>query len=148
MNTALTVFLGIFGGGSFITFLELIFKRYDKKRNANGEIISDIKSLKSDIQDVRNDMDARFDKLERRVEDGQAIQARARLLRFFDDIQTGHKVSKDAFSHTFQDITDYTSHCDKYEDFPNGQAETAISNIKKVYEELLERERHGEDVFL
>ena len=93
-------------------------------------------------------LDNKIDTLDRKVDDSSAKQARARILRFSDELQTGRKFSKDSFNQTFSDISDYKNHCKRYEDFPNSQAEAAIKNVVKVHAELLEKERQGEDVFL
>lgn len=148
MNTAVTIFLGIFGGGTLITFIQFMISRRDKKEENNSEVAKEIKSIKTDIKDVRDEMDVKFSALERKVDDGNARQARARILRFDDEVQNGKKFSKSAWAQDMEDMTLYKGHCDKYDDFPNDVADEAMSNTMRVHAELLARERQGEKVFL
>lgn len=148
MNTAVTIFLGIFGGGTLITFIQFMISRRDKKEENNSEVVKEIKSIKTDIKDVRKDMEQKFSALERKVDDSTALQARARFLRFDDEVQNGKKFSKSAWQQDMQDMTIYKAHCDKYSDFPNDIAKEAMSNTMRIHSELLAKERDGEKVFL
>ena len=148
-----TVVLGIIGGGSFLAFLEFLIKRHDdkkekKKEEKKDEVLQEVKSVREDVSEFKKEVEARFDCMDRKVDDGKAIQARARILRFSDEVQTGRKFSKSAWNQTFQDISDYEAHCRNYDDFPNSQAEDAVNNVRTVHKELLEKERNGETVFL
>ena len=148
MNTAVTIFLGIFGGGTLITFIQFMISRRDKKEENNSEVVKEIKSIKTDIKDVRDEMDVKFSALERKVDDGNARQARARFLRFDDELQNGKMFSKSAWNQDLEDMSIYKEHCNKHGDFPNDIAEEAMSNTIRVHAELLARERQGEKVFL
>lgn len=148
MSTAATVFLSIFGGGSLVTLITFLVKRHDDKKDKNSEVLKEVKDIKKDVHDFKEEVERRFDQMERKVDDSKAIQARARVLRFNDEVQTGSVFSRSAWSQTQRDIADYEAHCEKYKDFPNGEANSAIINLRHVYGELLERERQGETVFL
>ena len=143
-----TVALGFIGGGSFLAFLQYLITRHDSKKEKKDEILKEIKSVKKDVSEVKEEMEGRFDQIDRKVDDSAAIQARARVLRFSDEVQTGRKFSRNAWNQTFQDITDYEAHCKKHKDFKNSQAVEEIANVRIVYKELQERERRGEEVFL
>lgn len=143
-----TVALGFIGGGSFLAFLQYLITRHDSKKEKKDEILKEIKSVKKDVSEVKEEMEDRFDQIGRKVDDSAAIQARARVLRFSDEVQTGRKFSRNAWNQTFQDITDYEAHCKKHKDFKNSQAVEEIANVRIVYKELQERERRGEEVFL
>lgn len=145
---ATTIVLSIIGGGSFLTFLQFIISRYDGRKDKKDEVLQEVRSVRKDVADFKAETEDRFDSMNRKIDDGQAIQARARILRFSDEVQTGRKFSRSAWNQTFQDISDYEGHCGKYEDFPNSQADAAIKNVKTVHMELLARERDGEEVFL
>lgn len=155
MSTAATVFLGVFGGGSLVTLITFLVNRYDNKKDKEeekadkkDEILKEVKSVKKDVQDFKAEAEKRFDKMDRKVDDSVAMQARARFLRFDDEVQTGKKFSKSAWQQNMQDMTIYKSHCDKHKDFPNDIAEEAMSNTMRIYAELQARERNGEKVFL
>lgn len=147
-NIPLTIFLGIFGGGSLVALIEFLVKRHDKKKGKDDVVVQELKSIKTDIADLRTDVETRFDTIDRKVDDSAAIQARARILRFNDEVQTGRSFSHSAWSQTFEDISYYEKHCNKYDDFPNAKADDAISNLKIVHKELLVKERNGEKVFI
>lgn len=148
MDTATTIFLSIFGGGALITFIQFLVVRHDQKADKKDEILLEVKSVKKDVEGIKDQFEQRFDQMDRKIDDGQAIQARARILRFSDEVQSGKKCSHEAWNQAFEDISMYNDHCKKYEDFTNSKAEIAVSNIIKVHAELLEKERHGEAVFL
>ena len=147
-HVAVTIILSIIGGGSFLTFLQYIISRYDGKKEKKDAVLQEVKSVRNDVAELRAETEERFDTMNRKIDDGQAIQARARVLRFSDEVQSGRKFSHGAWNQTFQDISDYEAHCKQYEDFPNSQADSAIKNVKTVHEELLAKEREGEEVFL
>ena len=148
MSTAATVFLSIFGGGSLVTLITFLVKRHDDKKDKNSEVLKEVKDIKKDVHDFKEEVKQRFDQMDRKIDDGQAIQARARILRFSDELQNGHIFSKEAWNQTFEDMSMYAEHCDKYDDFKNKKADVAIKNVSKVHAELLARERQGETVFL
>ena len=148
MSTAATVFLSLFGGGSLVALFQFLLTRHDSKKEKNDETLQEVKSIKKDLSEIKTEMEERFDQIDRKVDDGKAIQARARVLRFSDEVQTGRKFSRNAWNQTFQDITDYEAHCKKHKDFKNSQAVEEIANVRIVYKQLQERERRGEEVFL
>ncbi len=128
--------LGILAGsGAAFTFVQFLITRKDNK-------------FEKKVIERFDKLDKKIDTVDRKVDDTAAKQARARILRFSDELQTGRKFSKDSFNQTFSDISDYETHCKKYKDFQNSQANAAITNVIKVHAELLEQERKGEDVFL
>lgn len=140
--------VAILTSAAVIGFFEFLIKRHDGKVDKRDETLKELKSLKTDIHEFKDDVEKRFDQMDRKVDDSKAIQARARILRFNDEVQTGHTFSEGAWSQTKRDIFDYEAHCNKYPDFPNGEAVSAINNLRIVHEELLERQRNGEKVFL
>lgn len=143
-----TIFLSIVGGGSALAFFEFLIKRHDSKKEKKDEVLQEVKSVRKDVSEFKKEVEERFNTIDRKVDDGQAIQARARVLRFSDEVQCGRKFSESAWNQTFQDISDYETHCRRYDDFPNSQANAAIKNVIKVHAELLAKERKGESVFL
>ena len=148
MSDGATIFLSIFGGGALITLLQFLIIRHDQKKDKESGILKAVNDVKEDVHNFKEEVEERFDQMERKVDDGQAIQERARVIRFNDEVQTGQMFSRSAWAQTRRDISDYEAHCEKYDDFPNGEADAAIANLKKVHEELLSRERRGETVFL
>lgn len=147
-----TLLLGLLGSGALFGFaqflISLFFSRRDKHKENDNAVVKEIKSIKTDIKEVRDDMESKFSALERKVDDGNARQARARFLRFDDELQNGKMFSKSAWNQDLEDMSIYKEHCNKHGDFPNDIAEEAMSNTIRVHAELLARERNGEKVFL
>ena len=131
-----------FGGGALIGFIQFLMQRKDN--SMESRIIKRFDKVDAKMEDFKSELKV----LDRKIDDNQAKQARVRILRFSDELQSGQKFSKDSFNQTFTDISDYKSHCSKYKDFPNNQAEHAMNNINHIYEERLELERHEPGVFL
>lgn len=76
-------------------------------------------------------------KLEDRVDEGQAIQARVRILRFGDEIRSNIKHSEESFKQVFGDITRYNQYCETHPEFPNEQTIVTSKIIKDTYEKAL-----------
>ena len=144
----ITVVLGIIFGGSFLAFLQFLIARHDSKKEKKDEILQEVKCVRKDVADLKIDTEARFDKMDRKIDDTAAVQSRVRVLRFFDEAQNGVIFSKDAWAQALEDVSDYETHCEKYENFPNSKAEPAMKNLKVIYDDLLAKERNGENVFL
>lgn len=148
MDNAGTIILSIIGGGAFLTFLQFLITRHDGKKEKKDKVLQAINSVKDDVKEFKSESEKRFDQMDRKIDDGQAIQARARILRFSDEVQGGRMFSQEAWNQTFEDISIYNAHCDRYEDFTNSKAVDAIRNITVVHSELLAQERNGAKVFL
>lgn len=97
-------------------------------RKLNG---TDILEKKIDI--LSNNMS----KLENRVDEGQAIQSRVRILRFGDELRLNQKHSEDSFNQVLDDITRYNKYCDTHPDFPNEKTVSTAKIIKRSYEDAL-----------
>ena len=145
---ATTIVLSIIGGGAFLTFLQFLITRSDGKKEKKNEVLQEVKAVRKEVGEFKKEAEERFDAMDRKIDDGQAIQARARILRFSDEMQNGHIFSQEAWNQTFEDISMYNDHCKKYDDFTNSKAEAAVNNIIRVHAELLAMERNGERVFL
>ena len=63
-----------------------------------------------------------------------AVDCRARILRFNDEVLHGQKHTKEHFDQTLSDITTYNTYCDGHKDFKNQITVHAADNILKVYD--------------
>ena len=142
MQLAITIIVSIFGGGALLKFIEFLIQRKD---NTVKDGIARIER-KMDKRD--KEIDAKFEALNKRLDYESADNARIRILAFSEEIQRGHKHSKESFDQVHSDIDRYTKHCDKYPDYPNSRAEMAIKNIEDVYLEDLKLEKEGFPGFL
>lgn len=96
-------------------------------RAINGEVIQEVKSLKTEIE--RMDHDAG----ERRAKD-----ARARVLRFGDELLHDVRHSKEHFDDILQDISEYEKYCDEHPEFENDRMQITVKKIKIAYEKCWE----------
>lgn len=104
----------VLGSGALFSFLQFIIQRYDNKKGIE-------KQLK---------------KMEDRMDERDAIQARTHILRFNDELENGMKHSKDYFRQQILDIDTYEDYCRNHPDFANGLTVMASKYIKSEYERL------------
>lgn len=67
-----------------------------------------------------------------------AVDCRARILRFNDEILHGQRHTKEHFDQTLSDITTYNRYCDTHTDFKNQITIHAADNIQKTYDKCME----------
>lgn len=102
----------VLGSGGLWTVIQFFIQRYDNKKGIE-------KQLK---------------KMEDRMDERDAIQARTHILRFNDELENGMKHSKDYFRQQIQDIDTYEEYCRTHPDFANGLTVMASKYIKSEYE--------------
>lgn len=66
-----------------------------------------------------------------------AVDCRARILRFNDEVLHGQKHTKEHFDQTLSDITTYNTYCDGHKDFKNQITVHAADNIFKTYDRCM-----------
>ena len=119
VSTAITIALSIFGGGSLTMFVQFLINRHDSRK---GEL----KKLREDVQALRDEF-----------REDQTTNARVRILRFSDEMLHGYKHSKESFDQALQDIDHYNKYCDDHPKYENERAKSAISHIRRVYQDCL-----------
>lgn len=67
-----------------------------------------------------------------------AVDCRARILRFNDEVLHGQRHTKEHFDQTLSDITTYNRYCDAHTDFKNQITIHAADNIQKTYDKCME----------
>lgn len=126
MNAWTTV-IGFILGGSFLTFLQFLINRHDNKQDKNDAVLSAIKEL-----------DGRVERIEKSLDERDAVLARTHILRFSDDIYNGINHSKEYYDQTLDDLKTYTKYCESNPGFANGRTEKAGEYIQKEYDRLIE----------
>lgn len=121
-------FIAVIFGGAFLTFLQFIINRYDKKKDELGEIKKAIADLREYIKNIDEKSDRR-----------EAVSCRVRILRFEDELQENRHHSKDSFDQVLSDVTTYDNFCDRHPGFRNHQTTATVAHIKSVYNERLEK---------
>lgn len=66
-----------------------------------------------------------------------AVDCRARILRFNDEVLHGQNHTKEHFDQTLSDITTYNNYCDNHKDFKNQITIHAADNIAKTYDQCM-----------
>ena len=69
-----------------------------------------------------------------KIEEGNAKNARYRIIRFNDEVKHDVKHTEEHFEQIIEDIDTYENYCSDHPHFPNGKAVHSISNIKKIYD--------------
>lgn len=126
MNAWTTV-IGFILGGSFLTFLQFLINRHDNKQDKSDAVLSAIK-----------DLDGRVERIEKSLDERDAVLARTHILRFSDDIYNGINHSKEYYDQTLDDLKTYTKYCESNPGFANGRTEKAGEYIQKEYDRLIE----------
>ena len=126
MNAWTTV-IGFILGGSFLTFLQFLINRHDNKQDKSDAVLSAIK-----------DLDGRVERIEKSLDERDAVLARTHILRFSDDIYNGINHSKEYYDQTLDDLKTYTKYCELNPGFANGRTEKAGEYIQKEYDRLIE----------
>jgi hypothetical protein len=121
-------FIGILLGGGFLAFLQFLITRHDNKVDKLGELRKAIADLRADIK-----------RLEEKGDKREAVSVRVRILGFEDELQEGHRHSKDSFDQVLSDVTTYEHYCENHPEFKNNQTAATVDHIKKVYHERLEK---------
>lgn len=92
----------------------------------NGEVLQKVKELSDN-----------FDKHISLAEEEKIRDARARILRFNDEVLLNRKHSKEHFEEILQDIDMYEKYCNDHPNYKNNKAVFAIDTIKEVYKKCL-----------
>ena len=81
----------------------------------------------------------KLDEVKASGEEMRAEDARARILRFGDEIGRGIKHSKDTYDQALMDINAYDAYCDEHPHFRNHVTRTTSDFIMAQYRERLEK---------
>lgn len=96
-------------------------------RKINGEVITKVDRLESEVQAMR------------KVNDEQeAINCRYRILRFGDEVKHGTRHSQEHFEQILADIDAYEIFCRDHKDFKNNKTRVTTERILDIYRECVE----------
>lgn len=91
-------------------------------RAINGEVLDKVGALEAEVQGIKDD-----------IEEQAAVNCRARILRFGDEVLHNDRHSKDHFDQILRDIAKYELYCQNHPDFENNVTELTGQRIKEVY---------------
>ena len=117
--------------GLFSVLLALLNRRWSKK----DSMTTAFDSLKKDIKSVKDMLTAHI--AEDRENDIR--MARRDILRFNDEVRRGEPHTAESFDDILDQIDIYEKYCNDHPNFENNKAVLAIRNIKRVYQERLEK---------
>lgn len=142
MEQAANITLGqLLGGGAGILMLLSVFVEISPMKinpvsaflkwmgkKINGEVIEKVDKLETEVKALQQ-ADAERD----------AINCRARILRFGDEVIHGVHHSKDHFDQTLRDIDTYEQYCSGHPNFKNNVTGMTTEKIKDVYKKRLDQ---------
>lgn len=95
-------------------------------RAINGEVIAMVNDLTEDVRRIDRDAGER-----------NAKAARARVLRFGDELIHNVHHSKEHFDDILRDITEYEKYCDDHPEFENDRMQITAQYIKETYQKCM-----------
>lgn len=131
--------VGLYSGGALIVLMTLIQITPIKLnpwswlgrcigRFINGEVITEVKTLREDVAKNKADDDEQW-----------ASLSRTHILRFGDEIRHEVVHSKEHFDQVLLDIKKYEKYCEAHKDYENDVAHATIDLIRKKYNNRLEK---------
>lgn len=96
------------------------------------------RALNHDISVKVDALSGSVSKLEKRMQEKAAIDARSRILVFGDECRRGVHHSKDCFDAIFEDITTYEQYCSEHPKFKNNMTAMTVQYINKIFQHCLE----------
>ncbi len=104
-------------------------------RAVNADVLKDLSEMK--IQQKRTQ--AELEKHVKMDDERNADLHRARVLQFNTELLRGNQHTEEDFNEIFYNINCYERYCRDHPDYQNNRAVHAIMNIKRVYDERLEK---------
>ena len=103
----------------------------------NKEILDKMAELQNEV----SDLDKKMENLEYRFNEKSAVDSRARIIRFGDEVSHGINHSRDNFQMIMRDITQYDQFCKDHPEFINNMTRITSERIEEDYKE---RDRKGD----
>lgn len=126
------ILLTIFGASGFWTLLQMALTHvYNKKSETRKEL----DCIKQSLTTLSESVSA----IEMKNAEQDAKTARARILRFNDELLNNVEHSKEAFDDTLAYLDEYDAYCREHPEFVNSRTVAAERNIKKCYQKRMEK---------
>lgn len=125
--------------GEFLCYCALIVAGISAVIEKTSKTLKPITKLARAIgRAINGDLMDKVDKLEKDIQQGRVKDARARVLRFGDELVHDVRHSKEHFDDILQDITDYEKYCDAHPEFENDKMQLTAETIKTTYKKCWE----------
>lgn len=93
----------------------------------NNEVIEKVDNLDSEVKSLKSE-----------VAENVAVDCRARILRFGDEVLHGERHTKDHFEQILRDIKKYELYCEEHPKFENNVTELTSTRIAEIYKHCLD----------
>jgi len=128
------------GGGGLLLVLMTLVQVAPVKINpwtALGKAVGRV--VNGDVLDKLDGVEKRLEGHIRMDDERNADWHRARILQFNTELLRAHKHTEEDFNEILYNIDCYERYCEDHPDYQNNRAVHAIWNIKRVYDERLEK---------
>lgn len=127
------------GGGLLLVLLTLVqiapikINPWSTIAKAVGRAIN--ADVTKELGEIKEKLESHVTMDDRRNADGH----RTRILHFNNELLRDVNHTKEEFIEVLSEIDAYERYCDEHPEYPNNRAVLAISNIKRVYDERLQK---------
>lgn len=136
-SVLITIALALIAAPGFWAMLQSLIDRLLGKRRVTLEDIDNkLDGQRKDIDQLRGS----FSQFEDEEALKEAQGARRRILRFNDELLRDIEHSKEYFDDILEDVKTYESYCQSHPKFENGKTVMADKNIKRCYEQCMEKQ--------
>ncbi|MBD5504584.1 MAG: hypothetical protein HDR09_12880 [Lachnospiraceae bacterium] len=104
-------------------------------RAINAEVLNELAEMKETQKETREKLEAHIEMDDERMADVH----RTRILHFNNELLRDIEHTKEEFIEALADIDEYEQYCKDHPKYKNNRAVHAIANIKRVYDERLEK---------
>lgn len=130
----------ITGGGGLLLILLTLVQIAPIKVNPWSAIAKAVgRAINADVTkelgEIKEKLDSHVTMDDRRTADGH----RARILHFNNELLREVDHTEEEFNEVLAEIDAYERYCTEHPEYPNNRAIHAISNIKRVYDERLQK---------
>lgn len=104
-------------------------------RAVNAEVLKELAEMKATQKETREKLEAHIDMDDERMADVH----RTRILHFNNELLREIDHTKEEFIEALADIDEYEQYCEDHPNYKNNRAVHAVANIKRVYDDRLEK---------
>ena len=104
-------------------------------RAINAEVLKELAEMKATQKETREKLEAHIDMDDERMADVH----RTMILHFNNELLREIDHTKEEFIEALADIDEYEQYCKDHPNYKNNRAVHAVANIKRVYDDRLEK---------
>lgn len=137
----------LIGGGASLSVLATVIQLAPVKINPWSAIAKSLgRAINADVlkelEEVRKHQKETQEKMDNHIQTDDKRDAdlhRSRILQFNTELLRDIKHTREDFIEALAEIDEYENYCKEHPKYENNRATHAISNIKRVYDERLEK---------